>query len=329
MHISYLVPAFNAKATLAKAVQSILLQDTDCKKDILIIDDGSRDGTLRTAEQLKPLSADIRIVATKNGGEASAINCGLRQARGDFIAFVEADVELEKGWLRKLLYALDDPMVIGAGGTLITARSEPWIARIAGYEIEYKFSTKRHFTSHITSANALYKSIAFEKAGAMNESLMNASWDSDFNNRLIAKGYKLAYVRDAVVLHHYKAAFMHYLGRNFSYALYRIYVCNACLYPADRFLIFNVALSAVFIVSFFFIKIFIWAPVCFFVLLFIVHLPLTIKLWYLKKDPALAVYPAVAVIRNIVAVAGLTVGIAKKYSPVKKLVRTLQGQKKC
>lgn len=317
MKISFLVPAFNVERTLCDAVESILRQGTEHQKEIIVIDDGSGDGTPGVAQKLSERYSEVCVLSCSNGGEAHALNVGLARATGNFVAIVEADVELTNGWLEKVLSHFDDEKVIGVGGMLLTPRAEPWIARIAGYEVELKFATKEKYTCHITSANAMYRAEAFTIAGPFDERLVNASLDSDFNCKLISRGYKLVFVREAEAFHHYKRSLAGYLSRNFSYARYRLNVKSAFLYPADRLLAVNIFLCAMFLLSVCtapISKAYLLSIVLFGVLL-ILQAPDTVKLYKFKRDPILFVYPFVSIIRNMVAVAGLGIGFFRKLSP--------------
>jgi len=312
MKISFLIPAFNAESTLEEAVNSILNQKAESPKELIIIDDGSRDNTLGVAKKLKEKYPDIKLIEKKNGGEASALNAGLEKVSGDFVALVEADVKLEEGWLGKVLKEFDKSEVMGAGGCLVTSRDEPWIARIAGYEVENKFVTKERYPKHITSANAIYRLEVFEEVGKFDEKLLNASLDSDVNSRLIDRGYKLAYVKDAKALHHYKPTFLRYLKRQYNYAKYRIYVKDLALYPTDRLLAFNVFLSGLFIFSLLLIRISFYIPLVVLFFILWLQIPVTFKLLKAKKDPVLLIYPLVIILRNIVAFFGYGIGLINK-----------------
>jgi glycosyltransferase involved in cell wall biosynthesis len=312
MKISFLVPAWNAERTLEKALNSIVAQRTDHEKEVIIIDDGSTDNTFGLAKKFAPMYPEVSVISKRNGGEASALNVGLQKVTGDFIAIIEADVELEPGWLNKILPWFDDPAVIGAGGTLVTSRDEPWIARIAGYEVERKFASKERYPRHITSANALYRSEAFKNAGMFNEKLVNASLDSDFNGRLIALGHKLAHVRDAMAFHYYKPTLIGYLARNYAYARYRFYVKNTFLYPSDRFLAINIILTGFAVCSLCLLGLSIRIPAVLFFLLILLQIPAAVQMFRCKKDAVLLAYPLVAVVKNIVAAVGLVVGMAYK-----------------
>ena len=167
-------------------------------------------GTGRSRWPRPPRAQDprIRVFTKANGGEASALNVGFREARGNFIAIVEGDVEVAPDWLETCLAILEkEPDVFAAGGYLETPREDPWIARLAGYEVERKFATKPRDAKHLTSANVLYRREAWDLAGPFDERLVNASLDSVFNGRLAKAGKRLVYEPAARVRHHYKTTF--------------------------------------------------------------------------------------------------------------------------
>ncbi|MEL6786297.1 MAG: glycosyltransferase [Cyanobacteria bacterium J06607_15] len=85
--VSVIIPAYNCDRYIVQAVESVLQQE-DCLKEIVIIDDGSTDGT---AAVLKPYDDRIRYVKQENQGVAAARNQGIAIAKGDYIAFLDAD----------------------------------------------------------------------------------------------------------------------------------------------------------------------------------------------------------------------------------------------
>lgn len=85
--ITVVIPAYNSERFIAEAVRSALQQDYP-RTEILVIDDGSTD---RTAGELTPFGAAVRVVSVPNGGPAKARNLGMQLARGEFIAFLDAD----------------------------------------------------------------------------------------------------------------------------------------------------------------------------------------------------------------------------------------------
>lgn len=89
--VSVVIPAYNAEATLARAVQSVL-DDRHPRKEVLIVDDGSTDATRTAARQLLRTGPEsVRLIEFPNGGANRARNIGLRQAEGTFVQFLDAD----------------------------------------------------------------------------------------------------------------------------------------------------------------------------------------------------------------------------------------------
>jgi len=86
-NVSVIIPAYNCEDYIAQAVESVLIQE-DCLVEIVIIDDGSPDNTEAV---LEPYSDRIRYVKQKNQGVAAARNHGIAIAKGDYVAFLDAD----------------------------------------------------------------------------------------------------------------------------------------------------------------------------------------------------------------------------------------------
>lgn len=84
---SVVIPAWQAEATLARAIDSVLAQ-TWPAEEILVVDDGSTDGTSRIAEAY---GSPVRLLRQANAGVSAARNLGAREARGDWLAFLDAD----------------------------------------------------------------------------------------------------------------------------------------------------------------------------------------------------------------------------------------------
>ena len=106
--VSVIVPAYNAQATLAAALRSVLQQSVP-PLEVLVVDDGSVDGTVTVAETFGP---QVRLIRQPNGGPGAARNTGIRAARGAWIGLLDAD----DTWLPTKLehqLALDDDPGIG------------------------------------------------------------------------------------------------------------------------------------------------------------------------------------------------------------------------
>ena len=90
MTISFIIPAYQCETFLAQTVRDILKTQMPIE-EILLIDDGSTDGTGALCDALSAQYAPVRCIHKRNGGVSSARNLGIEQARGDYIWFVDSD----------------------------------------------------------------------------------------------------------------------------------------------------------------------------------------------------------------------------------------------
>ncbi len=85
--VSVVIPAYNAAWCVGKAIDSVLAQD--CRDfEIIVVNDGSEDDTRAVLDRF---GSAIRVIDQPNGGMSSARNAGIRNARGEFIAFLDSD----------------------------------------------------------------------------------------------------------------------------------------------------------------------------------------------------------------------------------------------
>jgi len=98
------MPTYNRSKLLAEAIDSVLKQ-TYRDFEILVIDDGSTDDTSKVIQSID--DERIRYFYKKNGGASSALNMGLKKARGKFIAFLDSDDIWPEDYLRKMVGALE------------------------------------------------------------------------------------------------------------------------------------------------------------------------------------------------------------------------------
>ena len=87
---SVIMPCYNAEATLAAAVASVCTQSLR-DFELIIVDDGSQDGSITLARSLASEDRRITLICQRNAGPAAARNHGLARAQGDYIAFLDAD----------------------------------------------------------------------------------------------------------------------------------------------------------------------------------------------------------------------------------------------
>lgn len=98
---SIIIPVYQCKKYLEQCVSSVLNQSNG-NFEILLVDDGSSDGSAALAEALSNQSDKIRVFHKENGGAASARNRGILEAKGQFLLFLDCDDTIENTLLEDL-----------------------------------------------------------------------------------------------------------------------------------------------------------------------------------------------------------------------------------
>ena len=216
MLVSIIIPAYNAERTLGECLDGCLAQgypDTE----IIVVDDGSTDGTERVAR-----ARGVGYMRQENGGPAKARNTGARVAEGEVIAFTDSDCIPEPNWIEALVASLDEDAV-AVGGTYGIANPDSTLARLIHEEISVRHSHFGEVVDFLGSFNVAYKKAAFDGAGGFDESFRIASAeDNDLAYRLADHGGTLRFARDAVVRHHHPTRLWPYLKTQMRHGFWRM-----------------------------------------------------------------------------------------------------------
>ena len=102
--VSIIVPVNNAEKTVARCIESALMQRLP-QKEIILINDGSEDESLAILRQYEEKYPEISVVDKPNGGVSDARNAGLKVATGDFVTFIDSDDWIHPKYLETLLNA--------------------------------------------------------------------------------------------------------------------------------------------------------------------------------------------------------------------------------
>jgi glycosyltransferase involved in cell wall biosynthesis len=108
--VSAIIPVYNGEATIRDAVESALALAGECDLEVVVVDDGSTDSTPNI---LRGYSKRIRVLHQNNLGVSAARNHGVRESRGEYLAFLDADDLWLPGRLSKAVQALDSDPKIG------------------------------------------------------------------------------------------------------------------------------------------------------------------------------------------------------------------------
>ncbi len=202
--ISVVIPFKNSKKTLEGLLTSLLNQDfpkTDY--EIVLVDDGSSDGSLETIEDMvKSSIVRIKVIKLSEGrGCFHARNKGLEVAKGEIIAFIDSDEVADKNWLKNLVKLhFESSDVGGVVGNTITDNNQalilPFVVAPIGATGMYNGVVKAG------TCNVAYRKSILSDIGGFDEAF-DPKWrgDSDLCLRVSEKGFKLLYEPTAIVFH--------------------------------------------------------------------------------------------------------------------------------
>jgi lipopolysaccharide/colanic/teichoic acid biosynthesis glycosyltransferase/glycosyltransferase involved in cell wall biosynthesis len=214
--ISVIIPAKDAEQTLGECLQAMLHQDNmqfGHDYEVIVVDDGSTDRTAEIAENYP-----VCVIRQANAGPATARNKAVRNAKGNLLAFTDADCAPSPNWLVKLTHPFDEPEIVGVKGAYRTHQTD-LVPRFVQLEYEYKDARMRDLPSidFIDTFSAAYRKDVFMQNNGFDESFKHpAVEDIEFSFRLARKGYHMAFEPDATVFHQHDRNLAEYLHRKYK-----------------------------------------------------------------------------------------------------------------
>ncbi len=103
--VSIVVPVYNTEKYLKKCLDSVLAQDYE-NLEIILIDDGSTDGSVKIIDDYQKRDQRIVSIHQKNGGQSRARNVGIKMATGKYLCFVDSDDEIDKSYVSEMITAM-------------------------------------------------------------------------------------------------------------------------------------------------------------------------------------------------------------------------------
>jgi glycosyltransferase involved in cell wall biosynthesis len=116
MRVSFIVPAFNEAATIQQLLERV--DALELQKQVVVVDDGSTDGTAEIAERFRGDRTDIVVVRKENGGKGSAVRAAIPHLEGEVTVIQDADLEYDPVDVPTLI----DPIVRGVADVVYGSR---------------------------------------------------------------------------------------------------------------------------------------------------------------------------------------------------------------
>jgi GT2 family glycosyltransferase len=211
MKISVVIPAYNATETIEGCLTSLFMQSyLPC--EIIVVNNNSTDHTKDLAMKLISNQKEIAACCLDEyrQGPSFARNCGAKQARGDVIAFIDADCIADPSWLCRLSESFNSSDVGAVAGSIIGYKKETFIEKfhtlftmkdLPESRIFYEFNL---VSGGFPTANFSILKRLFEEIGGFDEALPIYSEDYDLCARIYKAGLNIYYNKEVKVFHQHR-----------------------------------------------------------------------------------------------------------------------------
>ncbi|QQS20006.1 glycosyltransferase [Candidatus Saccharibacteria bacterium] len=192
--VSVIVPAYNEEIVLRQTVRS-LLQSRYSNIEILIVNDGSKDGTRAEAKKIAKLYKRVRSYTQQNGGKARALNNGIKRAKGEILICIDADTVFPPYVVANMVRHFADPTVGAVAGSVKVGNITNMITRWQALEYTVGIHLERTAQAFLGSiivvpgACGAWRKEAVLKAGGFSKSTL--AEDCDLTLGIHKLGYRI------------------------------------------------------------------------------------------------------------------------------------------
>jgi cellulose synthase/poly-beta-1,6-N-acetylglucosamine synthase-like glycosyltransferase/peptidoglycan/xylan/chitin deacetylase (PgdA/CDA1 family) len=192
--VSIIVPAFNEKEGIEAAVRSLAGGDYP-QIEVVVVDDGSTDGTAALVERLG--LRNVRVIRVPNGGKANALNTGIALARHDIIVTVDGDTIFEPDSIRLLVQPFASPAVGAVAGNVKVGNRKSLVATwqhieyVIGFNLDRRLYEVLNCMPTVPGAIGAFRRVALAAVGGISDETL--AEDTDVTMALCRAGWRVVY----------------------------------------------------------------------------------------------------------------------------------------
>src|SRR5947208_3192833 len=200
--ISIVMAAYNEEKVIGETLRSLLSTDYKSELEIIVVDDGSRDGTAAEAERVADVDPRVRLLRQENRGKARALQRALTAVRHGIVVFVDADTHFQRDTLTLLLEPLGDETIGAVSGHAKVGNLRTFIARCqsleytCGFNLDRRAYTRWNCITVVPGAISAIRKEAIDQAGG--SSLQTMAEDTDLTLALHKDRQRIVYVPQAI-----------------------------------------------------------------------------------------------------------------------------------
>lgn len=215
--VSVVVCVYNGRRTIRQCLDSLLRLNYP-NYEIVVVDDGSTDGTSEILEEFSH-RPKVRIIRTENRGLSRARNTGMEAARGEIVAYIDSDAYADPEWLSYLARDFQRSDFAAIGGPNIPPRGDglvsDCVASAPGGPVHVLLSDTE--AEHIPGCNMAFRRDRLAEIGGFDAQFRVAGDDVDVCWRIHKRGWRIGFSPSAVVWHHYRSDIRSYWRQQKGY----------------------------------------------------------------------------------------------------------------
>ncbi|MDX3328008.1 glycosyltransferase [Streptomyces sp. ME02-6979-3A] len=195
--VSVLVPAYNERECIEATVRSLVASDYPI--EVIVIDDGSTDGTADLVEAM--WIPNVRVVRQRNAGKPAALNNGIAHARYDIVVMMDGDTVFEPSTVRELVQPFADPKAGAVAGNAKVGNRDSLIGAwqhieyVMGFNLDRRMYDLLGCMPTIPGAVGAFRRDALDRIGGMSEDTL--AEDTDVTMALHRDGWRVVYAENA------------------------------------------------------------------------------------------------------------------------------------
>ncbi|RPF37416.1 bifunctional polysaccharide deacetylase/glycosyltransferase family 2 protein [Streptomyces sp. TLI_185] len=196
--VSVIVPAYNESAGIEAAVRSLVASDHPV--EIIVVDDGSTDGTADLVESLR--LPGVRVIRQRNAGKPAALNTGLAAAGCDLVVMVDGDTVFEPDAVRTIVQPFADPRVGAVSGNAKVVNRGGLLGRwqhieyVVGFNLDRRLFDLAECMPTVPGAVGAFRRRALLALGGVSD--VTLAEDTDLTMALCRAGWRVVYEERAV-----------------------------------------------------------------------------------------------------------------------------------
>lgn len=195
--VSVLLAAYNEERVIASTIRHLLDADYPSEVQVVVVDDGSKDGTAAIVEAIAAAEPSVLFIRQPNGGKASALRRALSDATHGTIVMIDADTMVAPDGIRNLVAPLADPEVGAVSGHVRVGNTRRWLGKFQDLEYVTAFEIDRRAQDFLgciivaPGALSAFRRRALDEAGTItNDTLAE---DTDLTLQLHRLGWKVVF----------------------------------------------------------------------------------------------------------------------------------------